>query len=75
METMPMVAVVAFVEPHIAPKAAQAATVAQARPPGRRPIHLLAALYRFSLIPEAKAKLPIIINSGTTVMEYEAACT
>lgn len=68
-----MVAAVAAQEPQMAPNPAQAATVPQAREPGSRESHLLQALYRPSLSPASKAKLPIITNMGTTIRVYDPA--
>ena len=50
--TLPMAAAAAVVEPHMAPNPAQAAMVASARPPGRRPSHLWAASKSRPLMPE-----------------------
>ena len=71
VEPMPMAAAAAVVDPHMAPKPAQARMVAMARPPGRRPAHLWAALKRRLLMPEWKAMVPMRMNIGATDSEYE----
>jgi len=61
------VAAVAFVEPDIAEKPAQAPIVAMARPPLKLPINTYTESYNLLLIPEWKAICPINTNSGITV--------
>ena len=69
MAMVAMVAQVAAQEPQMAPKPAQAATVPQARLPGRRDSHLVPASYRLPDKPALNAKLPIKMNSGITTKE------
>ena len=64
-----MVAAVAAVEPQMAEKAAQAATVAMARPPRRLPSHLFAKSNRSDDMPDIYANCPINTNSGMTAKE------
>ena len=62
-----MVAAVAGPEPQIAPKAAQAPTVAIARPPRREDIQQFAAAKRRPLMPVWNATWPMKTKSGMTV--------
>ena len=66
---VPMVAQVAAQEPQMAPKPAQAATLAAARLPGTRESHLLAQSNSAPDNPARNAKLPIMMNNGITIME------
>ena len=72
MATRPRVAAVARLEPLMAAKQAQAATVAMASPPRRLPNSLCTARYKSSLMPAAKAKEPMRMNSGITLMPWLA---
>ncbi len=54
-----------MLEPEIAPKSAPVIAVAWARPPGVRPIQVLAALNMSSLTPLAMMKFAIRMNIGT----------
>jgi len=69
MATLPMAAAVAFVEPHMAAKPAQAAIVAMARPPRRWPKTTYPASYSRRLIPDEYAIAPMKMNIGMTVRE------
>jgi hypothetical protein len=51
----------------MAPKAAQAAIEAIARPPGTRPISFRAASYNSELMPAAKENVPISMKRGMTL--------
>ena len=62
-----MVAAQATLDPQMAAKPEQAATVTMARPPLRLPIHLLTAQYRSSLTPDLNANCPMRRNNGTTL--------
>ena len=61
-----MVAAVAIEEPQMAPKPAQAQTVAIARPPRKWPMQVLAARNSSRDIPARVTRLPIRMKSGTT---------
>ena len=61
-----MVAAVAIEEPQMAPKPAQAHTVAMARPPRKCPMQVYAARNSCCDMPARVTKLPIRMNSGTT---------
>ena len=63
---MLIVAAVAIDEPQIAPKPAQASTVACARPPRTWPTNEYAARNSSCARPARATKLPIRMNSGTT---------
>jgi len=66
-----MVAAVAFVEPQMAAKPAQAPTVAMASPPGQCPINLYAVSKSLRDMPVWNAICPISTNRGITVRLYE----
>ena len=61
-----IVAVVAREDPHTAPKPAQVATVAMARPPLRWPRNACAKRYKSPDSPAAAAKFPISKNNAMT---------
>ncbi len=64
--TLAMVAAVAIEEPQMAPKPAQAHTVAMASPPRRWPMHLWAARNSSCDMPARVTRLPMRMKSGMT---------
>lgn len=65
-----MVAAVAMDEPQMAPKPAQAMTLAMARPPRKCPTKVKAKRYNSLDMPARVTKLPIRMNKGTTDKVY-----
>ena len=61
-----MVAAVAIEDPQMAPKPAQAHTVAIASPPRRWPMQVFAARNSSCDIPARVTRLPMSMKSGTT---------
>ena len=64
METVPIVAAVAMLEPEVAANTAQAATLVCISPPGMRPTQRSSASNIDSVTPERSSNSPIRMNIG-----------